>query len=56
MRYTLLLRFQPWWAARGELLAAEGSADEARAAFARAASLTTDASVRAWLEARAARR
>lgn len=49
-------RFQPWWAARGELLAAEGSADEARAAFARAASLTTDASVRAWLEARAARR
>lgn len=47
-------RFQPWWAARGEFLAAAGDREASREAFARAAALTTDAAVRAWLEARAA--
>ncbi|WP_382308193.1 RNA polymerase sigma factor [Herbiconiux sp. UC225_62] len=46
-----LARFQPAWATRAHLLAAAGRADEARAAYAKAISLTTDARLRAYLQA-----
>ncbi|QCB92674.1 RNA polymerase sigma factor [Cellulomonas shaoxiangyii] len=46
--------FQPWWAARADLLARGGHAAEASTAWARAAELTDDADVRAYLRARAA--
>jgi RNA polymerase sigma-70 factor (ECF subfamily) len=46
------LTFQPWWATRADLLLRTGRLDEARAAFRRAAELTEDAEVRAYLEAR----
>lgn len=46
--------FQPWWAARADLLARAGRRDEAAAAYARAADLAPDASVRAYLRGRAA--
>jgi RNA polymerase sigma-70 factor (ECF subfamily) len=48
-----LARFQPAWATRAHLLAAAGRPAEARAAYAKAISLTTDARLRAHLEARA---
>ncbi|MET4158428.1 DUF6596 domain-containing protein [Agromyces sp. PvR057] len=44
--------FQPWWAARADLLARAGRAPEASDAFARAAELTDDEAVRAHLLAR----
>lgn len=48
-------RFQPAWATRAHLLAEEGRASEAVAAFARAISLTTDSRARRYLERRRAR-
>jgi RNA polymerase sigma-70 factor (ECF subfamily) len=47
---TLTQRFQPAWATRAHLLARAGRTDEARRAFDKAISLTTDASMRAWLK------
>lgn len=44
-------RFQPAWATRAHLLAQLGRAVEARTAYDRAISLTTDAPTRHWLEA-----
>ncbi|WP_432565291.1 RNA polymerase sigma factor [Kineococcus sp. SYSU DK003] len=44
-------RFQPYWATRAHLLAAAGS-PEAAAAYRRAADLTTDPAVGAWLRSR----
>lgn len=44
--------FQPWWAARADLLARAGRSAEASAAFARAAELTDDPVVGAYLLAR----
>ncbi|WP_448658748.1 RNA polymerase sigma factor [Sphingomonas sp. CJ99] len=41
--------YQPWWAARAHLLGLLGRADEARAARVRAAGMTDDPAVRAWL-------
>jgi RNA polymerase sigma-70 factor (ECF subfamily) len=41
--------YQPWWAARAHLLRRLGRVTEARRAFERAASLTTDPAVRAYL-------
>ena len=49
-----LERFQPAWAARAHLLAEFGLDDQAAAAFDRAASLATEATVRTYLERRAA--
>ena len=45
-------RFQPWWAARADLLARAGRAAAASGAFDRAAELTDDEAVRAYLLAR----
>jgi len=45
-------RFQPAWAARAHLLEEAGSHAEARSAYLRAISLTTEADVRAYLEER----
>jgi RNA polymerase sigma-70 factor (ECF subfamily) len=45
---------QPWWAARADALAALGDPDAARAAARRAAGLTSDPAVRAFLLARSA--
>ncbi|WP_020015618.1 RNA polymerase sigma factor [Promicromonospora sukumoe] len=42
-------RFQPLWATRAHLLAALGAGDEARAAYDKSRSLTTDPAVRAFL-------
>jgi RNA polymerase sigma-70 factor (ECF subfamily) len=50
---AVLARFQPAWATRAHLLAAAGRPAEARAAYAKAISLTTDARLRAHLQARA---
>ncbi|WP_353814806.1 RNA polymerase sigma factor [Agromyces sp. SYSU T00266] len=47
--------FQPWWAARADLLAGRGRRREAVDAFRRAAELATDAGTRGYLLARAAR-
>lgn len=47
--------YQPFWAARAHLLAAAGRGADAAAAYARAAGLTDDAAVRAFLLARRAR-
>lgn len=44
--------FQPWWAARGDLLARAGRPDAAADAFARAAALSDDDGVRDYLEGR----
>jgi RNA polymerase sigma-70 factor (ECF subfamily) len=41
--------YQPWWAARGHLLQRCGRNAEARSAFERAASLTDDPALRAYL-------
>ncbi|AEE47229.1 RNA polymerase sigma factor [Cellulomonas fimi] len=46
--------FQPWWAARADLLARAGRDDEAAVAFARAAELADDVPVREHLLRRAA--
>lgn len=46
-------RFQPAWATRAHLLAAAGHGREAVGAYDKAISLTTDASMRAWLRERA---
>jgi predicted RNA polymerase sigma factor len=46
--------YQPWWAARAHLLRRLGRAVEARAAFTRAASLTDDPALRAYLLEQAA--
>ena len=46
--------YQPWWAARGHLLRRLGRKTEARDAFERAASLTDDSALRAYLLERAA--
>ncbi|MFD2794211.1 RNA polymerase sigma factor [Promicromonospora vindobonensis] len=48
-------RFQPLWATRAHLLAEAGDVVAARAAFAKAGSLTTDPALRTFLEGRAAR-
>jgi RNA polymerase sigma-70 factor (ECF subfamily) len=45
-----LRRFQPAWATRAHLLAAAGRRPEAAAVYAKAISLTTDGSVRRYLE------
>jgi len=45
-------RFQPAWATRAHLLAELGQAEDARIAFARAISLTTDPRLRAYLHRR----
>jgi len=47
-------RFQPWWATRAHLLAEAGAVEAARAAYDKAWSLTTDPTLRALLEGRAA--
>ena len=47
--------YQPWWAARGHLLAAAGRASEARDAFLRAAGLATDPAIQRYLAGRARR-
>jgi RNA polymerase sigma-70 factor (ECF subfamily) len=47
-------RFQPLWATRAHLLAESGAAEAARAAYAKARSLTTDPALRAFLAGRAA--
>lgn len=47
--------YQPWWAARAHLLRRLGREAEARDAFERAASLTDDAALRAYLLKQAAR-
>ncbi|HZO54960.1 MAG TPA: hypothetical protein VFB63_19795, partial [Bryobacteraceae bacterium] len=44
-----VVNYQPYWAARGHLLRTNGSEEEARAAFTRAASLTDDPALRAYL-------
>lgn len=46
--------FQPWWAARADLLARAGRDDAAAAAYRRAADLAEDEQVRTHLRARAA--
>lgn len=46
--------YQPWWAARADLLARAGQAAAAREAYDRAAGLSEDAAVRAFLAARRA--
>jgi RNA polymerase sigma-70 factor, ECF subfamily len=49
-----LANYQPWWAARAHLLRRTGREADARAAFERAASLTDDPALRAYLLERAA--
>ncbi len=46
--------YQPWWAARAHLLRRLGRNAEARKAFERAASLSDDSALRAWLLEQAA--
>ena len=46
--------FQPWWAVRADLLARAGRGAQAAGAFRRAAELTDDEAVRAYLTARGA--
>ncbi len=50
-----MLGYQPYWAARGHLLARAGQAAEATEAFTVAIGLTTDKAVRAYLEKRVER-
>ncbi len=47
-----LAGYQPYWAARGALLARVGRTREAREALTRALGLADDPAVRAWLRAR----
>jgi predicted RNA polymerase sigma factor len=42
--------YQPWWAARAELLNQSGRFDEARNAYGRALALASDPALRRWLE------
>jgi predicted RNA polymerase sigma factor len=49
-----LRTYQPYWAARAELLARSGAADEARIAYDRAIGLERDAAIRAFLQSRRA--
>jgi RNA polymerase sigma-70 factor (ECF subfamily) len=49
-----LADYQPYWAARAELLAKTGARDEADAAYERAIGLEGDAAVRRFLERRRA--
>lgn len=49
----VLRRFQPAWATRAHLLAAAGRRSAATAAYEKAVSLTTDGSIRRYLERRA---
>ncbi len=51
-----VVNYQPYWAARGHLLQLLGRKDEARSAFGRAASLTDDPALRAYLLQRTADR
>jgi RNA polymerase sigma-70 factor (ECF subfamily) len=44
-----LCEYQPYWAARADLLARSGNADDCRAAYERAIGLCTDPSVRRYL-------
>jgi RNA polymerase sigma-70 factor (ECF subfamily) len=44
--------YQPWWAARGHLLARAGRRADAAEALTVAIGLTTDPAVRAWLQSR----
>ncbi|MBC7843486.1 MAG: hypothetical protein H7099_14285 [Gemmatimonadaceae bacterium] len=46
---TAVHAYQPWWALRAHLLAAVGRHDEARDARVRAAGMTQDPAVRAYL-------
>ncbi len=46
-------QYQPYWAARAELLAQAGNTDQSRAAYTRAIGLTIDPSVRQFLTSRA---
>jgi RNA polymerase sigma-70 factor, ECF subfamily len=50
-----LAEYQPYWAARAELLARTGAFDEAAEAYRRATGLEQDAAVRRFLQHRAAR-
>ena len=52
---TMVRAHQPWWAARAHLLALADLRDEASAAYARAAALTADTSIRNWLRRQAER-
>jgi len=47
-----LAEYQPYWAARAELLAKTGATDEARDAYETAIGLERDASVRRFLQKR----
>jgi RNA polymerase sigma-70 factor (ECF subfamily) len=49
-----LAEYQPYWAARAELLARAGAGGEARAAYEMAIGLERDAAVRRWLQQRQA--
>ena len=49
-----LADYQPYWAARAELLAKSGATEEARAAYALAIGLERDPAVRRFLQRRAA--
>jgi RNA polymerase sigma-70 factor, ECF subfamily len=49
-----LADYQPWWAARADLLARSGERDAALQAFERAIGLESDGAVRAFLQQRAA--
>ena len=51
---TRLHDYQPFWAARANLLARNGDAEGARTAYQRAMGLERDPAVRAFLQARAA--
>jgi RNA polymerase sigma-70 factor (ECF subfamily) len=49
-----LVEYQPYWAARAELLARAGARDEAREAYEMAIGLERDPAVRRWLQQRQA--
>jgi RNA polymerase sigma-70 factor (ECF subfamily) len=51
---TRLADYQPYWAARAELLAGSGALDEAAQAYRRALGLERDPAVRRFLQRRAA--
>jgi len=50
-----LAEYQPYWAARAELLARSGALDEAQRAYEMAIGLERDEAVRRWLQERVAR-
>ena len=49
---TRMVNYQPYWAARADMLARCGQTEAARAAFERAIGLTIDPAVRAYLSSR----